>query len=136
MTVVAVQKSPSLADLFLTDSTKSLNNPDLSSKLDKEREQLENGLTIDTRVVGSAVSVSTGLSIGYVIWLVRGGLLLGSVMSSLPAWRNIDPLPVLSTLDGNSDGNDDDSLEDLVNKDDSSEPEPRPEQGQDNESQD
>ena len=136
MTVVAVQKSPSLADLFLTDSTKSLNNPDLSSKLDKEREQLENGLTIDTRVVGSAVSVSTGLSIGYVIWLVRGGLLLGSVMSSLPAWRNIDPLPVLSTLDGNSDGNDDDSLEDLVDKDDSSEPEPRPEQGQDNESQD
>ena len=84
---VAVQKSPSLADLFLTDSTKSLNNPDLSSKLDKEREELENGLTIDTRVVGSAVSVSTGLSIGYVIWLVRGGLLLGSVMSSLPAWR-------------------------------------------------
>ena len=134
MTVVAVQKSPSLADLFLTDSTKSLNNPDLSSKLDKEREQLENGLTIDTRVVGSAVSVSTGLSIGYVIWLVRGGLLLGSVMSSLPAWRNIDPLPVLSTLDGNSDGNDDDSLEDLVDKDDSSEPEP--EKGQDNESQD
>ena len=131
---VAVQKSPSLADLFLTDSTKSLNNPDLSSKLDKEREELENGLTIDTRVVGSAVSVSTGLSIGYVIWLVRGGFLLGSVMSSLPAWRNIDPLPVLSTLDGNSDGNDDDSLEDLVDKDDSSEPEP--EKGQDNESQD
>ena len=115
---------------LLTDSTKSLNNPDLSSKLDKEREELENGLTIDTRVVGSAVSVSTGLSIGYVIWLV----LLGSVMSSLPAWRNIDPLPVLSTLDGNSDGNDDDSLEDLVDKDDSSEPEP--EKGQDNESQD
>ena len=115
---------------LLTDSTKSLNNPDLSSKLDKEREELENGLTIDTRVVGSAVSVSTGLSIGYVIWLV----LLGSVMSSLPAWRNIDPLPVLSTLDGNSDGNDDDSLEDLVDKDDSSEPEP--EKGQNNESQD
>ena len=131
---VTVQKSPSLADLFLTDSTKSLNNPDLSSKLDKEREELENGLTIDTRVVGSAVSVSTGLSIGYVIWLVRGGLLLGSVMSSLPAWRNIDPLPVLSKLDGNSDGNDDDSLEDLVDKDDSSEPEP--EKGQNNESQD
>jgi len=130
--VIAVQKSPSLADLFLTDTTKSLNNSDLSKKLDQEREQLEQGLTLDTRVVGSAVSVSTGLSIGYVIWLVRGGLLLGSVMSSLPAWRNIDPLPVLSTLDDNSDGSDDDSLEELVEKDDRSKSEPESKQGQDN----
>ena len=57
-------------------------------------------------------------------------------MSSLPAWRNIDPLPVLSTLDDNSDGSDDDSLEELVEKDDRSKPEPQSEQGQDNESQD
>ena len=33
------------------------------------------------------------------IWLIRGGVLLSSVLSSLPAWRMVDPLPVLGRLD-------------------------------------
>ena len=36
---------------------------------------------------GSTVAVSTGLSVGYVLWLVRGGVLLSSVLSSMPAWQ-------------------------------------------------
>jgi large repetitive protein len=32
----------------------------------------------------------------YVLWLVRGGVLLGSYLSALPAWRLLDPLPVLA----------------------------------------
>jgi hypothetical protein len=36
------------------------------------------------------------MSVGYVVWLFRGGLLLGSLLSSLPAWHVIDPLPVLA----------------------------------------
>ena len=130
-----VQENASLADLFVKDERKSLSSTELLNKLDKERQQLENGLLIDTRVIGSAVSVSTGLSIGYVIWLVRGGLLLGSVLSSLPAWRNIDPLPILSSLDDNSNGNDDNSLEELVANNDEENPsktEPLPKQGQEN----
>jgi len=42
-----------------------------------------------------AILVS-GLSIGYVLWLARGGVLMASLMSALPAWTSVDPLPVLA----------------------------------------
>lgn len=35
------------------------------------------------------------LTVGYVAWLVRGGVLLTSFISSLPSWQSFDPLPVL-----------------------------------------
>ena len=36
------------------------------------------------------------MSIGYVVWLVRGGILMSSMLSALPAWQMIDPLPILA----------------------------------------
>jgi hypothetical protein len=64
------------------------------------------------------VALTTGFSIGYVLWLIRGGLLLSSLLSSLPAWRFVDPLPVLSHLGAISkeDETDDDSLESVIRK--------------------
>ena len=47
-------------------------------------------------MVGTAVTVSTGLTVGYVVWMIRGGLLLSSLIAQMPAWRLIDPLVVLS----------------------------------------
>jgi hypothetical protein len=68
-------------------------------------------------VIGSSMVVSTSLSIGYVIWLIRGGVLLSSVLSSLPAWQVMDPLPVLGFIDDEDEENmEDDSLESLVAK--------------------
>jgi hypothetical protein len=46
-------------------------------------------------VVLSTLAVSSGVSVGYLLWLTRGGLLLASVVSSLPAWNVLDPIPVL-----------------------------------------
>ncbi len=121
--VIDVQESSNLADLFYTEERNSLTSSNLLKKLSQEREQIKQDITLDAQVLTNAVSVSTGLSIGYVIWLVRGGLLLGSVMSAMPAWRNIDPLPVLSSMDGDSDNEDDESLEELVDTDDESDSE-------------
>jgi hypothetical protein len=47
-------------------------------------------------VVGSGFAVSSGLSVGYVLWIARSGVLLSSVLSTMPAWRFVDPFPVLS----------------------------------------
>ena len=47
--------------------------------------------------IASAIALSSGLSIGYVIWLIRGGVLLSSMLSALPAWQMLDPLPVLTS---------------------------------------
>jgi hypothetical protein len=41
---------------------------------------------------------SLSMTLGYLLWLVRGGALAASVLASLPAWRLIDPLPILSRL--------------------------------------
>jgi hypothetical protein len=35
------------------------------------------------------------LSVGMVWWAARAGGLLASLMASTPAWRHVDPLPVL-----------------------------------------
>ena len=46
--------------------------------------------------LASGVAMTTGLSVGYVVWLVRGGVLVSSMLSALPAWQLIDPMPVLA----------------------------------------
>jgi hypothetical protein len=45
--------------------------------------------------VGAGVALTAGLSAGYVILLFRGGSLLATALASLPAWRTMDPLPVI-----------------------------------------
>jgi hypothetical protein len=96
--------------------------PELRDVLDKLREeQTHEAAAFDARIAGSVMVVSSGLSVGYVLWLLRGGVLLSSLLTSLPAWRLIDPLPVLGRV-GGSDDEDDDSLEDMVETGDADEP--------------
>jgi hypothetical protein len=49
-------------------------------------------------LVGTTAITSTTLSVGYVIWLLRGGSLVASLMSTLPAWSEFDPLAVLEEV--------------------------------------
>jgi hypothetical protein len=79
----------------------------------------------------SSIAVSTGLSVGYVIWLVRGGALLGSMLSSMPLWNMVDPLPVLSRSGAGSRSDDatddgDSPLENLFDGQDKAVPPPQP----------
>jgi hypothetical protein len=53
---------------------------------------------------------TTSLSVGYVVWLLRGGSLFASLLSSLPAWAAFDPLPVLNGFDAE----DQESLSDIA----------------------
>jgi len=55
--------------------------------------------TFETFVVGTTAVSVTGLTVGYVMWLIRGGTLLASLLTSLPAWCSFDPLPVLNSFD-------------------------------------
>jgi hypothetical protein len=85
--------------------------------LDKVQDEFSELAQIEATVVGSSAVVTTGLSVGYVVWLARGGMLLASLLSSMPAWRAIDPLPVLASFrDNDEDDADDESLDSLVRK--------------------
>ena len=88
-------------------------NASFLQELDRLRETMQSEVEFEHRIIGSAVAVGTGFSVGYVIWLLRGGLLITSLLSSLPAWRYIDPLPVLGRLQGDEE-EDGESLESLV----------------------
>jgi len=46
--------------------------------------------------VGMATGVSVSFAAGYVIWLLRGGSLLASLLAATPLWKSFDPLPVLA----------------------------------------
>jgi hypothetical protein len=52
---------------------------------------------------------SLTMTLAYLLWLVRGGALAASVLAALPAWRLVDPLPVLArATDAEADESDDD----------------------------
>ena len=53
-------------------------------------------------MIGSAVGVTTGLTVGYVFWTVRAGYLLTGLIAQVPAWRFVDPLPILNSLSGDA----------------------------------
>jgi len=88
---------------------------DLANRWDDDEELAEPVLLNINTTVGSSVGLSSGFTVGYMLWLLRGGTLMGSVLSSLPAWRMVDPLPVLAELDEDLD-DDNESLESMVNQ--------------------
>lgn len=81
--------------------------------LDLQRELLEEQQISVERATQTTVTVGTGVSIGYIVWLLRSGAVLGSVLSALPVWKSIDPLPVLESLGGDDD-DDQETLESMV----------------------
>jgi hypothetical protein len=96
------------------EAVAAMEAPEVRRALDEMRERAQEDVKLEARVAGSVFVVSTGLSVGYVLWLLRGGALIASLLSSLPAWRLVDPLPVLGSMGGRAGDEDDDSLEDLV----------------------
>ena len=85
----------------------------LREALDEFKQEAETEAHYYKTVVGSAIAVSTGLSVGYVVWLIRGGMLLSSVLFSMPAWQLADPLPLLAHA-RNEKGEDDEDLEKII----------------------
>ncbi|MEL7498301.1 MAG: Ig-like domain-containing protein [Planctomycetota bacterium] len=84
---------------------------------DTIKEEMSEKNFFSKAVIGSTTLATASLSVGYVVWLIRGGVLFSSVLTSLPAWRMVDPLPVLGFLDDeDEDETADDSLEQLVAK--------------------
>jgi Domain of unknown function (DUF4347)/Bacterial Ig domain/Cadherin domain/Right handed beta helix region len=65
-------------------------------------------------VITSVAGFSSALTVGYVLWLVRGGYLVASVLSALPAWRFVDPLTIIDTLDDDPDAGEDDSIQAML----------------------
>ena len=86
------------------------------NSLDGVKKEMAGEIAFNKTVLGSAIAVSTGLSVGYVVWMIRGGMLLSSLLSSIPAWQILDPLPVLAGRRGEDDLDDDESLASIIDR--------------------
>jgi hypothetical protein len=85
--------------------------------------------------------MASSLTAGYVIWLIRGGYLLTSLLVQMPVWRFLDPLPILAHVRTEADGAVDEKdreLDQMFERDSaatpdlhrkSDDPEPAPEAG-------
>jgi hypothetical protein len=71
------------------------------------------GFTTGDLVVGTSAVVSTSVSVGIMIWVLRGGSLLTAFMSATPVWTAFDPLPILVNRHS-EEPKDDDTLLSLV----------------------
>jgi hypothetical protein len=83
-------------------------------KLDTLTTELKSDTYIKTGSVATVAGISSVLTVGYVLWLVRSGFLVASFVSTMPAWQMVDPLAVVEYSTRNDDDEDDDSLEDMV----------------------
>uniref|UniRef100_UPI003A95437E hypothetical protein n=1 Tax=Amphritea sp. TaxID=1872502 RepID=UPI003A95437E len=93
--------------------------------IDQLQDEADQQHALNTMMVGGSIALSSGLSVGYVIWLARSGVLLSTVLTSLPAWRFIDPLPILSKTSTNESnaagaGQDEETLGSMVEGNDES----------------
>jgi hypothetical protein len=76
-------------------------------------EQLEQSNSFKGRVVGSVGVVTTGFSVGYLFWAIRGGMIVSGLLAQVPAWTMLDPLLV---IDGDQKDEDKESLQNLMDR--------------------
>ncbi len=71
----------------------------LMRKLDLLGEDLQEAMEMETehrRFVAKVTAASSfALSAGLVAWVLKGGVLLSSLIATLPAWSHFDPMPIL-----------------------------------------
>ena len=104
----------------------ALREQQLATAFAQLREAADQDLARTQQTIGVTVVTGAGLTIGYVAWLIRGGVLLTSLLTSMPAWRLLDPMPILGEGARRRDEGDDDSLEALVGGADAAPPAPPP----------
>jgi hypothetical protein len=99
-TVLATALNASVGEINLSALSQLLGSQELVRNLEQVQQQLLGQAAHREAVITSTLALSSGLSIGYVVWLVRGGVLVSSMLSALPAWQMIDPMPVLAAAKG------------------------------------
>lgn len=109
----AISRAALSSSAILSSQLTALSQPgQMWQQLDQFQEAIATDASIQTFTIGSVGTASSGLIVGYVIWALRSGLLMSSLMAAMPAWNLLDPLAIMSVADkGDGDG---ESLEDIV----------------------
>jgi hypothetical protein len=76
-------------------------------QLDRLRLQLQEELNLDHTAAITVAGLLSSASLVYVLWLIRGGVLVASYLSAIPAWNLLDPLAVLPRVGQGEEDEDD-----------------------------
>ena len=79
-------------------------NEVLWDQLEEVAQEVENTSTSAEITIQTVVGVSSSLSLGYLVWVLRGGALLTSLLTNMPAWQLFDPMPILESWEGGTSG--------------------------------
>ena len=82
------------------------------TQLDDVRGEMSSARVMNGTVERVALTVTSSMTIGYVLWTVRGGFLLTGLLAQVPAWRGVDPLSILD--DSEEQGGEGESLASMV----------------------
>ena len=72
----------------------------LLERIDEMQKQIDESSGVETNddiEVKVALSSSLGLTTGFIAWILRGGSLLASMMTTLPLLNRFDPLPIVKS---------------------------------------
>ncbi|MEM9351491.1 MAG: cadherin-like domain-containing protein [Planctomycetota bacterium] len=112
----AVLRRQEVRNATLGDYTFVLETSPLWDDLNQLDEMVEQSSDFNQLAIGSALGMTSSLTAGYVLWLMRGGYLLSSMLAQMPAWSFVDPLPVLEFLTKQDEDDDEDSVEGMLEK--------------------
>lgn len=87
----------------------------LWSQLDTLQKEIEAEDEFEGHVAGTATVLTAAFSTGYVLWTLRGSLLVASFLSTVQTWRSLDPLPIVDGA-GNEE-EDSETLADIASSD-------------------
>ncbi|MCA9125481.1 MAG: DUF2341 domain-containing protein [Planctomycetales bacterium] len=98
-----------------TDFNMMADSGELWLELDTLQENIQEDLSFEEVVMDSVRAVTGSLTVGYVIWMVRGGVVASTLIAQLPAWKYLDAMVVIANVQV-ADQDDDDSLESIVDQ--------------------
>jgi len=100
-------------DIKLESITNTIDNRYFQNALGNVQQELKNAEDSQSKRIGlgsdAAVGVSISLTAGVMVWVLRGGALLASMLAATPLWSNIDPVKILTGK--TKEDNKDDSVE-------------------------
>jgi hypothetical protein len=67
----------------------------LSVRLDAMARQMGSRGSNEPMSVKAVRHTFVAITVGYVVWSLRGASLIASLLTSMPLWRSLDPLPIL-----------------------------------------
>ena len=101
------------------------NSPEFINDVNKMLVDLDNAADIENKEMKMSAEAIAGVSItltaGFVSWALRAGSLIASFLAVMPAWRHLDPMPILAADEKSrrklSPLDDDDDFDEILDED-------------------